>query len=254
LLFYIKILADRLASRLLGRGERVSRFSLRLWQMNFSHVRRPLREFIFELPLAQSAGTSLLSIIRERLNFQLAREPLQSEVERVELKVLDTNPLKTPQRNFFNRDEEERETRAGLFGRLEERLGKNSVFAAQPVASYVPEKSWCRQMSEDFFVSDAGLPAPPRPLRIFKKPLPLTREGCELRLSSAPVLESVGTHFATGGKWRITAMEGPERVREEWWFSGLERDYYRVETLLGEKLWVFQRPGNNKLFLHGVFD
>jgi len=241
LLFYIKTLTDRVASRLLGRGERVSKFSLRLHQEKFSHVQKPTREFIFELPLAQSAGVSLLSIIRERLNVSLSREPLQSEVELVELGVLDTIPLKTSQRDFLNRDEEECEAWAGLIGRLEERLGQGSAFMAQPCESYLPEKSWSRQLpSIDVKNQKNEMPHPLRPLRIFKNPLPLERDGAKL--------------WARNQSWHIQSILGPERLREEWWRLGTERDYYQIQTQSGEKLWVFQRSNQSGLFLHGLFD
>lgn len=251
LLFFIKTLTDRVASRLVGRGERVCRFLLSIHQEKFSHVAKPLREFNFELPLAQSAGLSLMSIIRERLNTQLTREPLQSEVELVEIKVLDTIPLKTSQKDLLNRDEDEREELASLVARLEEKLGKNSSFVAQAGFSYLPEKSWTRGVGDLTHGTTATVaggvtsfdlhsPYPMRPLRILKEPLALEREGAKI--------------WCEQKAWHIESMSGPERVREEWWNFGSERDYYRIQTKEGEKLWVFQRPHMTGLFLQGIYD
>ena len=179
LLFYLKTLTDRVASRLVGRGERVCRFQLSIYQEKFSHVAKPIRNFVFELPLAQSAGISLMSIIRERLSVQLTREPLQSEVEKIEIKVLDTIPLKTAQKDMLNRDEEEREALASLISRLEEKLGKNSAFNALPQPSFLPEHSWRRSIEEENSETPK-LPFPIRPLRILKEPIALEREGAKL--------------------------------------------------------------------------
>ncbi len=248
LLFHIKTLTDRVASRLLGRGERASRFQLFIHQEKFSHVSQPLREFSFDLPLAQSTSLSLLSLIRERLNTQLSQTPLQSEVERIQLKVVEAVPLKTSQRDFLNRDEEERELWGGLIARLEEKLGRDSAFVALPVDTHIPEKSWRRGRDEwdrqnvGLHVSESLPLPPPRPLRIFADPLPLQREG-------AALFEQMSNL-----SWEIEAIHGPERIREEWWYAGSERDYYRIQTRSGEKLWVFQRPEQEGLFLHGSFD
>ncbi len=86
------------------------------------------------------------------------------------------------------------------------------------------------------------IPFPLRPLRILKEPLPLAREGRILFEQQSQ------------RSWKIESLEGPERVREEWWHNGHERDYYRVKSESGEKLWVFQRPEMSGLYLHGIFD
>jgi protein ImuB len=55
--------------------------------------------------------------------------------------------------------------------------------------------------------------------------------------------------------------KGPERLTPEWWFddpawrSGL-RDYWRIETQEGPRLWLFftpQAPGGANWFAHGEF-
>jgi protein ImuB len=54
---------------------------------------------------------------------------------------------------------------------------------------------------------------------------------------------------------RIT---GPERIAPEWWLEdenwgrGL-RDYWRVETHQGRRLWLFYTPQNPGWFVQGEF-
>ena len=51
---------------------------------------------------------------------------------------------------------------------------------------------------------------------------------------------------------------GPERIAPEWWLddpnwrSGL-RDYWRVETLQGRRLWLFHTPQEPGWFVQGEF-
>lgn len=62
----------------------------------------------------------------------------------------------------------------------------------------------------------------------------------------------------------IVAADGPERLQAEWWRSpddyGALRDYWRVETRTGLRLWLFRRgdgihdwSGPGDWFLQGVF-
>ena len=51
----------------------------------------------------------------------------------------------------------------------------------------------------------------------------------------------------------IVRSWGPERIRTGWWRqSGIERDYYRVETSTGRRFWLF-RDNRQSWFLHGIF-
>ena len=51
---------------------------------------------------------------------------------------------------------------------------------------------------------------------------------------------------------------GPERIAPEWWLddagwrSGV-RDYWRVQTRQGRRLWLFHTPQNPGWFVQGEF-
>ena len=135
----------------------------------------------------------------------------------------------------------------GVLARLGVRLGDGAVFAAEPVERYRPESAY-RAVP---FRSPPGRPgsgapaAPLRPTRLLAVPEPVVAEGEGGRLTALRV----------GGRARaVLAVEGPERLRGEWWASGFDRDYYRVSLEGLGDCWVFRDAADGRLRLHGFFD
>lgn len=97
--------------------------------------------------------------------------------------------------------------------------------------------------------------APTRPIRLFARPEPID--------AMAEVPDGPPVQFT----WRrvrhvVAQVEGPERIASEWWRDEagdvLMRDYFRVETREGVRVWLFRRWPNDprdpiRWFLHGVF-
>ncbi|MBV8837420.1 MAG: DNA polymerase Y family protein, partial [Alphaproteobacteria bacterium] len=97
--------------------------------------------------------------------------------------------------------------------------------------------------------------APTRPIRLFARPEPID--------TMAEVPDGPPAQFT----WRrvrhvVAQVEGPERIAMEWWRDEagdvLMRDYFRVETREGLRVWLFRRWPNDprdpiRWFLHGVF-
>ena len=53
----------------------------------------------------------------------------------------------------------------------------------------------------------------------------------------------------------IARYWGPERIETGWWRKQMvERDYYRVETTCGRRMWLFRRRRDSQWFLHAYFD
>ena len=50
-------------------------------------------------------------------------------------------------------------------------------------------------------------------------------------------------------------FDGPERIESGWWDGApVARDYFRVATTRGVRLWVYrERPPRDGWFVHGVF-
>jgi protein ImuB len=68
-------------------------------------------------------------------------------------------------------------------------------------------------------------------------------------------------------RYAVAHVEGPERIAMEWWRDAqgqaLTRDYFRVESREGMRVWLYRQglfnaPSSNghaqpRWFLHGVF-
>ena len=97
--------------------------------------------------------------------------------------------------------------------------------------------------------------APTRPVRLFEHPEPIS--------AIAEVPDGSPARFT----WRqmshvVVHAEGPERIAMEWWRDeeghALTRDYFRVETREGLRVWLFRKwphdpERTTHWFLHGVF-
>lgn len=130
---------------------------------------------------------------------------------------------------------------ADLFSRLGNRLGFDRVLRLLPATSTIPERSFLVAPAA-YSVAEAPPPhrGPERPVIVFP-PEPVVTKG----------LGQPG-HPPARFTWRRMSFstlraDGPERITPEWWFddpewrSGL-RDYWRVETREGPRLWLFHTP------------
>ena len=126
---------------------------------------------------------------------------------------------------------------ADLLSSVGNRIGFDRVLRLLPATSLIPERSFLLALAS-YAVPE---PAPPRtgPVR------PITLFPPE------PVTAAAGTPPASF-RWRrmrFTTLRaaGPERIAPEWWFddpawrTGL-RDYWRIETQQGPRLWLFVTP------------
>lgn len=173
-------------------------------------------------------------------------------IERVWLEAIETEPLSFTQKSHLDKKEKESAALADLISRIGNRVGFDQVQRFLPVQSHIPEKS--------FTVVAAAYSEPAhhwpvsnqRPLIIFA-PEPIAAHGAEPPKAF---------------RWRnvrlkVVGAEGPERIQPEWWLddpdwrSGL-RDYWRVQTHEGRRLWLFHTPQVaashiSTWFVHGEF-
>ncbi len=141
---------------------------------------------------------------------------------------------------------------ADLFSRLGNRLGFERVLRLLPAESTIPERSFLLAPAA---YSEAAPPpprtGPERPIIIFP-PEPVAIRG----------MDHPG-HPPARFRWRrmqFTTMRatGPERIAPEWWLidpdwqSGL-RDYWRIETREGPRLWLFHTPQSPAWSVQGEF-
>ena len=178
-----------------------------------------------------------------------------------------------------------------LWERLSARLGARNVVCFRPAGRHRPEAAVdaepVTQASGRAPPFPAGSEGSPRPVRLFVPPEPIGVE----RAGDDP-LDPPAVLRRRGRAIRLRWADGPERIASEWWGEdgsgrvhrgdgrrrdgpdhgepgrgegsgrageggGGEvagRDYWRVETEGGERLWVYRelRPAP-RWFLHGIF-
>ncbi len=134
-----------------------------------------------------------------------------------------------------------------LVTRLGTRLGLEAIERFQPVDTHIPERSFVR-VPFAFSTTPQDWPArPDRPLILFA-PEPIGH---------------AGSHPPAGFSWRRMTFTtgratGPERIAPEWWeddpaWGRGTRDYWKIDTLEGRRLWLFHTPVAPAWFVQGEF-
>ncbi len=238
LLFGLKRLADRVSARLAGRGLGACRLRVVL-------KLDPRGEERIAIPLAAptAAASRWLLLLKEHL-FSLR---LPAAVIALRLAAIEVAPIAPEQLAMGDRPEA-LDALEGVLARLAVRLGDGALFAAEPVDRHRPEGAY---RAVPFRTSGrrggtAGEEtAPVRPTRLLAAPAPVVAEGEGGRLTALRV---------DGRARNVLALDGPERLRGEWWASAFDRDYYRVRLEGLGDCWVFRDGGDGRLYLHGFFD
>lgn len=139
-----------------------------------------------------------------------------------------------------------------LISRLGARIGIEKITRLHPGDSHIPEKQSipvpaaftkpCHDWPDDL---------PPRPLRMWPP-----------EIVQAPDTPTPPDRFRWRGRdWVAAHREGPERILPEWWLEDPNwrsgpRDYWRVATEQGDRLWLFYAHGgqvSSGWFCQGAF-
>ncbi|WP_377512281.1 Y-family DNA polymerase [Octadecabacter sp. R77987] len=134
-----------------------------------------------------------------------------------------------------------------LVTRIGNRIGLDNIQRFLPADSHIPERSFRIGIAAYCAPEGPWVTMTPRPLRLFA-PEPIAGT------SSRPPRQF---------RWRRMSLTtgratGPERIAPEWWLpddnwrSGV-RDYWRIETREGRRLWLFYTPQNPGWFVQGEF-
>jgi protein ImuB len=126
-----------------------------------------------------------------------------------------------------------------MISRLGARLGMEAITRRHPADSHIPEKS-ARILAAAWSAPAYDWPAVPvpRPLLLWR-PEPVTAEDTP----------KPPPHFRWRGRdWQSIGLSGPERISPEWWFDDPDwrsgaRDYWRIDTDHGDRLWLFYAHG-----------
>jgi protein ImuB len=270
LLFALKRLADRVAARLAGRGLGASRLRVVL-------KLDPRGEERLDVPLAAATATParwLLPLKEHLFSLQLPGAVVALRLVAVEVAVV------APEQLAIGDRPEALAALEGVLARLAVRLGDGALFAAEPVDRYRPEGAYrpvpfrtgprprkngeakprqatlatstsaSASVAEHAAAPDGRTPGSAaeegaRPTRLLAVPAPIVAEGEGGRLTALRI---------DGRARAVLAMEGPERLRGEWWGGPFDRDYYRVRVEGLGDCWIYRDGGNGRLWLHGFFD
>ncbi len=134
-----------------------------------------------------------------------------------------------------------------LVTRIGVRVGLDNVQRFLPADSHIPERSFLTASAAHSRACGAWVHLRTRPIRLFG-PDPIAAQG-----TRPPQTFRWRRMFLTTAR-----ATGPERIAPEWWFSDENwrsgvRDYWRVETRQGRRLWLFYTPQNPGWFVHGEF-
>ena len=163
---------------------------------------------------------------------------------------------------------------ADLLSRIGNRIGFENVIRTLPADSHIPERAFTLAAAAWSEPEPWPRGGPMRPLTLFPPerletahPAASTPSGnAPPPTTSAPLPPSGGRgavppRFRFRRRWlTLATAEGPERLAPEWWWDdpgwrGGLRDYWRVATAEGPRLWLFHAPQGMPpaWWVHGAF-
>ncbi|MEM6663061.1 MAG: DNA polymerase Y family protein [Pseudomonadota bacterium] len=180
-------------------------------------------------------------------------------IDALRLVAVEIQPLKPAQLIQAHRETEAQKL-DDLISRLGNCAGFDNILRLLPAESHIPERS--------FLIAPAAHSTPgkwatatackPRPIALFRP------EGIPEDCSSIPLSEAgkKGTPPKIfqwrGQRLTIARAYGPERLAPEWWWDDPDwrsgpRDYWRIETTEGPRLWLFHTPAHPAWYAQGSF-
>lgn len=168
-------------------------------------------------------------------------------IDQLRLEAFDLEPLPLQQVEASTTPKQSKDDLDDLISRLGSRIGLDKIVRFLPADSHVPERSFIVTPVAYSKPEGEWPKKPARPLRLFS-PEPI----CSNDKNPPSIFQWRHMWFT------LARATGPERVAPEWWLddpnwrSGI-RDYWRVETKQGRRLWMFFTPQNPAWFVQGEF-
>lgn len=242
----IEQVASRLLARILKQLE-PRRWGLRQLQCRFTLENRQPREITLRLCAAMADAPRLMGLLRTKLE-QMSWD---SPVMRFQMEALEIASLAVSQSDLWRDGSHEHAAQLhDLLNRLSTRLGEEQVLYPRPVADPIPERAihlvpvHKAHSLAAVTSQETWLPLD-RPTALFPEPRKV--EVIALMPEGPPVLL-----YWRGTRLEIASHWGPERIESGWWRKTyVRRDYYRVETTTGRRLWLFRRLQDQQWFWHG---
>jgi protein ImuB len=175
-------------------------------------------------------------------------------IDQIRLEAVLVEPLKPQQTGIAATASPDRLD--DLITRIGTRIGLDNVQRFLPADSHIPERSFIIAPAAYTIPNGSWTNARPRPIRLFR-PEPLF--GPDPALGGMDASSRPPERFRWRGMSLTTGRAiGPERITPEWWLedeswrSGL-RDYWKVDTRQGRRLWLFYTPQTPGWFVQGEF-
>ena len=187
---------------------------------------------------------------------QLERLVLRDSVTSISLCSVRHDRLSRRQKELFGDDHIRQDSplMAALIDRMSSRLGRQAIVRCVLQSDAQPEKAFRYEplvggsVSRRKHSSRSPFSLLDRPLHLLAKPVAL--ESCGVAADGSPSLFQYG-----GEQYAVSRYWGPERIETGWWRQrGIQRDYYRVETSEGFRLWIFRSLREGCWFLQGAFE
>ncbi len=166
-------------------------------------------------------------------------------IDQMRLVATQVENLPTQQMNHISGQKEGKLD--DLITRIGVRIGLENVQRFLPADSHIPERSFIVSPAAYSRPEGAWITMQPRPLRLFPP----------------EAITAHGPHPPARFHWRRMPLTtgratGPERIAPEWWIvddnwrSGV-RDYWKVDTKEGQRLWLFYTPQSPNWYVQGEF-
>lgn len=244
LAFALQRLVRELAAFLVARDGGVERFTLVL-----GHERGATTRIDVGLLAPQRDAASLLELARARLE----RIELVAPVHALTLRADDLPPLCPLHVDLFEMGRREALDWPALAERLRARLGDTALHGLRCVADHRPGRAWrFASLNEAPASRIDALPCPAREIGDNGPAMP-GKSRVELRQQTRPfwLLE----RLIRLPVMPMRLLAGPERIESGWWDDcDNGRDYYVIETHLGQRGWAFVPAGSaSGWMLHGWF-
>lgn len=219
LLFPLRRLIGDLAAYLSGRDGGVQRFLVRL-----EHDDHPDSEVDIGLLTPERNAGVLFDLAKGRLEQITVPAPVRG----MRLLARELPPFVPAVGELFDGRAQQAMPWTQLRERLRTRLGNASVYTLTAAAEHRPERAWRRV--QEATTSTVCAVQSPRPTWLLARPIPL-RDA------------------------RLRLLAGPERIESGWWDGGdAQRDYYVIETAIGQRAWAYCPAGDvGPFMLHGWF-
>jgi protein ImuB len=199
------------------------------------------------LPIGFARPTHDIRLIKRQFEKPLDDLRMEFGADWFRLIARDVEPLKIIQRDIEGQEVDE-ESLDQMIAMLGNRLGFDRVRRFAPRDSHIPEREFASVEAVCVVDHPEWEPAErSRPLRLFRPE----------RLQTLEPGRPPKRFSWRGQTYETRSAEGPERLSPEWWqaVSAPVRDYWRVQTGEGPRLWLMAHPSRTppEWFVAGQF-